>query len=351
MDKKGIALIFALFVVTVLLILGGAGFVRSASENLIVNKYMESTQAFWLAEAGINEAVNAMRSNFNVTAGEIGNSSLGNGGYDIVSIENITSTSRKVTVKGFTPATGTINVERIIEVIMNVGIPPNFYGNAIYSAGDVNLNGDSYVINGDVLYADEIDNTGNVNGTVTQDPSISPLARFDFEQLRALSEAQGNVYDAERLASHAEEDDFPETFWHDEPSDPTDPLTGTPNIVYIETDLQLNGNIGNVGGFFVVAGDVITNPDESYDATINGNGEIDGVIYTRGEFRINGGAGGLNIDGGVWAGEEARMNGNCQVDYNEDYMRSIQNLEIDTEAQITSWKEVTNPYPLDPEAE
>jgi hypothetical protein len=143
-------------------------------------------------------------------------------------------------------------------------------------------------------------------------------------------------------------DSFPDSFWYSEPTDPNDPTTGTPNVVYVESDLELNGNVGTIGGFFVVAGDVITNPDDTSDATINGNGEIDGVVYTLGEFRINGGGGGLNVNGGVWAGEEARLNGNAHIAYTEDYMAALEALDINVEVQITSWRDTQNPYKISP---
>lgn len=98
----------------------------------------------------------------------------------------------------------------------------------------------------------------------------------------------------------------------------------------------------------MVVGDVITNPSGTYDATINGNGQIDGAIYTRGEFKVNGGGGGLNVNGGVWASEEAELNGNAQVAYNQTYMSAIGSFNITTQVQVTSWKDMQNPYQLTP---
>jgi cytoskeletal protein CcmA (bactofilin family) len=233
---------------------------------------------------------------------------------------------------------------------MSRSIPPNFYDNAIFSAGDLDINGDAYTVSGNVRYAGDFDveHPGNItDGTTTQDNTITPLARLDFEQLYTISQAQGNVYDAGRLKEvQKDNDQFPASFWYSAPTDPNDPTTGVPNVVYITTDLQVNGNIGQIGGIFVVVGDVITDPDDTQDTTLNGNGTIDGLVYTRGEFRINGGATGLNVNGGIWAGEEARLNGSADVTYNADYMTAMQALDISGSVQISSWREGQNPYYL-----
>jgi hypothetical protein len=110
--------------------------------------------------------------------------------------------------------------------------------------------------------------------------------------------------------------------------------------VYILTDLELKGNIGTVGGFFVVVGDVLTNPLGTYDTQISGNGQIDGCVYTLGTFEINGGGNGLNVLGGIWADREVELNGNATVVYNEDYMKAIKALNINPDVQLLSWREL-----------
>ncbi|OGX24216.1 MAG: hypothetical protein A3J51_01455 [Omnitrophica WOR_2 bacterium RIFCSPHIGHO2_02_FULL_45_21] len=347
MNKKGMALIITFAVILLLTILGSAIISRSISENNIARRYSETAQAFWLSEAGINRALYELRNDYNSSS--ISATQLGSGGYEAT----ISSSGgdRIVNSTGYFPFSGAQRASRSIEATMSKSIPPNFYDNAIYSAGEVDLNGNSYSITGDIRYADEIDNTGNVNGTITQDNSINPLARFDFQQLRALSSGQQNVYviSGNNLVNEATgEQGFPGSFWYSPPTDPDDPATGTPNIVYIEGDLQLNGNIGTIGGFFVVAGDVINNLGATYDADVNGRGQIDGAIYTRGEFRINGGGGNLNINGGVWAGEEARLNGNAHVAYNNTYMSALGSLNLTADVQISSWKDTQNSYQLTP---
>ena len=56
MNKRGIALILSLLVVMVLSILLSAFYFKSINENNLVKRYINSTRAFWVAEAGVAEA-------------------------------------------------------------------------------------------------------------------------------------------------------------------------------------------------------------------------------------------------------------------------------------------------------
>jgi len=248
---------------------------------------------------------------------------------------------RKVDTFGYIPSVSAAQQKVSIEAYIRKAIPGGFYDNAIYSAGDIDLNGSSYLVDGDVIYAGSIDNPDNITGSVTNDPGISPLARLNYAELRAISIGQGNVYDTARLADvQNNTDSFPASFWYSVPTDPADPATGVPNVVYVEDDLQLNGNIGTIGGFFVVVGDVITDPNSSSETTINGNGQVEGCIYTLGDFRVNGGGGGLNVDGGVWSGDESRLNGNTTIQYNAFYMQAINKMGLHADVQIISWRQL-----------
>lgn len=340
-NKRGSVLVVSFMVILVLAALGGIMLSRSITERALTQRYTESTQAFWLAEAGVSRALEELGSNFNAAGNNIWSQTLAPGRY-AVDVEQVDSTKRKVTSHGFVPAASS-RIERILEATVTKKIPPDFYENAIYSGGDVDFNGNSYTVTGKVRYADKIEySRNNVNGTITGDPDINPLAMLDFQQLRAISAGQGNIYNASRLDRvKKNKETYPGSFWYNA-------AAGVPNIIYIEGDLTLNGNIGTIGGFFVVVGNVLTNPDATQDATINGNGMVAGAIYTRGEFKINGGAGRLNVNGGVWAGEEALLNGNADVTYNKTYMDSIRSLNINVQAQVTAWKDTQNPYALSP---
>jgi len=362
MNKKGIALILAFIVIVVLTALGGIVIMRSISESRIALRSSETAQAFWLAEAAVNRALAGLKSSYSVTGTDVWSDTLIEGRYS-VDIENVTingQACKKIIAHGFVPATGTVRIQRNIEAIIDKFIPPNFYDNAIYSAGNVVLNGSAYNVTGDVRYATTINNTSNITGTTTQDPSITPLARLDFQELYDKSTVQHNVYvksGSKMINSFSGLEGFPGTFWFTRADDSIDnDSDGTvdendewvPNVVYVDGDLTLSGNIGTIGGFFVVAGDVINTPDVTQDAVINGNGTIEGTIYTRGEFRINGGGGNLNVNGGIWAGEQTRINGNANVTYNAAYMSAIENLNINADVRMSSWKDGQNHYTLVP---
>jgi Tfp pilus assembly protein PilX len=53
MGKRGIILVFSLFVLVILSILLVAFYLQSISENQLATRYADSTRAFWLAETGI----------------------------------------------------------------------------------------------------------------------------------------------------------------------------------------------------------------------------------------------------------------------------------------------------------
>ena len=296
--RKGAALITACIIIVFLSMLGIAFVMRSIQEKNLTSRHIDSVRVFWLAETGVSRALDELRSNYQQCGTNLWTGSLPSvdGGYSVDSACN--GNVRVVTSRGFIPSAGSSRAQRVIEVSIEKDIPLNFYTNALCSAGDIDINGDAANINGDVRYAGECDNPSLITGNVIPDSSIAPLALLDFQQLLTISQSQNNYYDEDRLDSG---DSFPTSFWYSPPTDPNDSTTGTPNIIYITEDLELRGNIGTVGGFFVVVGDVVTSPDDVQDATISGNGQIEGMIYTRGAFRINGGGDNLNVDGAVWA--------------------------------------------------
>lgn len=340
--EKGSILVTSYLVLAVLLLMGALFFSRVLNDRKLFDISRERLEAFYLAEAGVDRTLQELNGNFNYAG--TGVVALGRGEYE-TTVTVLSSSRRSVDSSGYVPSKANARAHRRIEAIIKKQTPPNFYDYAIYASNDIDCNGSSYTVNGDVIYANSADNTGNVTGTVTRDPAVSPLAQFDFAILRAVAISQGNLYDSARLSDvQHKTDSYPSGFWFSPPTDPADPATGVPNVVYIEGDMVLNGNIGTIGGFFLVVGNVLTDPSDMSDTTLNGNGQISGCIYTTGKFRVNGGGGNLNVNGGVWSGTDSVLNGNATVTYNQFYMDSIEStvnsLAASGVAQLVSWREI-----------
>lgn len=332
-NNKGFVVILVYLIAAVLLAIGIGFLSYVIYEQNSATQQKNLIQAFYLAEAAVDKALAKLPSD---TSSE-NNVSLGNGEYSL-NINTIASGKQwVVTGYGYIPDGTSPQVTKEVQaVVEKKELGDNFWDNAIYTAGNVEINGTSYNVDGDVIYAGDFDNQVNVTGDSTDDPSINPLVQLDFNSLWDIANSQGHVY-----TEGFDVDDLPDTFYYEEPS--VDNPYGTPNVVYVETDLILRGNIGDVGGFFVVAGDVINIPDDEGWTEINGNGQIDGCIYTTGEFRVNGGGGeGINVDGGVWSGDEGvRINGSVNISYNLDYMNAIRyTLPMSTDVQVISWREI-----------
>jgi hypothetical protein len=342
MNNRGVALILSFILIAVLTVLGVASLSRSISESRIARRYSESTQAFWLAEAGINQAWNNLRAGFasadNIDYTVLGPGGLGPGGYSVV-IGSVVGMTRTVTATGFIPSNASPRVQRVIRAVMNQyqNIPPDFYNNAIYSAGDVSI-GIDCTVNGDVFSGGTI--TGPVNGVMTpSDPTLhnNGLPALSFAELRQKSIDQGWYNPVTNTTT------YPTSFWNVVPS-PANPV-GIPNVVFVNGDFNIVGGNQVAKGFIVVGGDTV------YNAEIGGNATIDGCIYTRGNIWLHGGGGPsrINVNGGVWAGGTITMVGNEQIDFNQAYMNAIRDgLHPNTDVRIISWQDMQNPYTLVP---
>ncbi len=333
-SQSGFMLITIYMMIPLLLVMVGAIVAYAFSDLHAAQRSQADMQALYMAEAGIDDALVQLRDSYSWTGG----SGVGAGGEYSVTVEDLGSSRLRVMATGMADKLLAAAVSHAVEIIVEQAIPPNFYDNAVWASQNLDFKGNAYSVAGAVRHGDTTpSSTGNVNGSVTYDPDTNPLPRLDFEQIYEIAQAQGNVYDAARIGNG--HNVFPTSFWYQQPTDPTDPTTGVPNVNYITTDLVLNGNIGTIGGFFVVVGDVITDPFAVEDTTINGNGQVAGAIYSRGDFRVTGGGNGLNVNGSVWAGDETRLNGKVTMTYNWDYMHAIEGLGINPDVTVISWQD------------
>ncbi|NQT28193.1 MAG: hypothetical protein HQ570_01190 [Candidatus Omnitrophica bacterium] len=357
MKRKAFALILSLIVVVVLAIVGAVMLSRSISESRLAQRELESAQAFWAAEAGVNKALYELKQGSTFDNESAGTNkwpvSLTQGGYSI-GLGAKSGNSRTVTVSGYFPATSPTMTRKIEVVVSKPPLPPNLFDHAIYTSGDLTSNGAAGSVTGNIIVGGTFtDNGGTTMGTPTIDSSINPIARLNFGDLEIASIAQNNDYETSKNGKKyyepgtTTEKALPGDFWYTTADDGVDndgddivdeADEWVPNIVYIDGDIDISGS-GTVGGFFIVGGDMIA------DATLGGSGILDGIIYMLGELAINGGGGEdtLNINGGILAGGNTTLNGNPTIEYNSAYMNAIKNnTPVDSDPGINSWKDISD---------
>lgn len=324
-NNKGFVLITSYMIIVVLLILGNTFVFSMTSQLQRAERGRKSLQSFYLAEAGVDYAIAQLQQA--ASPGQKAATSLtGLENTDTYAVNWVLDegTQWQIDSTGtIKDGDGNISSEHKMEIVVNRTETDDFFGNAIYVDGNIEISGGAYSITGDIAYSGTFTGSdSNVSGTVTQDSSLPPLEEiFDITELQAISQAQGNVYDAERIAV----ENFPSAFWYGDVDDQI------PNIVYIEGGVTFDSSISVPSGFFVIEGDVL----------LNGGTEVDGSVYTLGNLTINGGGGNIiNINGGVWS-KDMMLNGSVDVIYNLTYMDAVkQNVDAQyVSIQVLSWKE------------
>ena len=351
-NNRGVLLIAVFMIIAVVSVLLGAFLFRNIWDAKNSLRYKQSIIALHCAEASIDKAIAKLPNDVTAVsnAALTDNNNLIRGEYAHTIAVLDMGKRWRVESWGYVPNQS--QPEAVVHLEAHISkkdLPDSFWDNAIYSAGNVRVNGSAFDINGDVLYAGALIpstlDPANFTGTAANDPSIAPLIKLDYDYLRGIAATQikadgsDNIYTAAEIASKSPP--LPVSFWFDQ-SDPN-PANWIPNVVFVETDLVLNGDIGTIGGFLVVAGDVISDPDDTTSTTINGNGHIDGCVYSTGEFRVNGGGGiGLNVLGGVWSGSDGVLiNGSVEIGYHKPYMDAIRYIiNPSSIVQLISWRKI-----------
>ncbi len=343
-NEKGFVLI-AGYLILPLLVLLVTVMVRYALADIVASQRSQTlTQALYLAEAGVDESLVQLRKSYAWNGGTFQTT----GGDFSIAVDKLGVTRRRVTAQGI-PGAFNGNLTHSVEIIIDKNIPAHFYDNAIWVAKALRLESKVYLINGNIRYGtnDIMVGPGTINGTLTYDPSVNPLPKLNFQQLYDIASAQNNVYDATRLKGGPSV--LPKSFWYQPPTDPSDPTTGIPNVNYVTTDLILNGNIGTIGGFFVVVGNVLNNPNAALNATtITGYGKVDGAVYSTGTFAVSAPnppdkTKTLSVMGGVWAHSKVSVGkGYTNITYSSDYMKAIQALGINPGVTVISWQDLGN---------
>lgn len=343
--KKGIVLVLGLAFLALFTIVSILSISTIVSSFKLTKRLSHSLRAFYLAESGIQKALYELRTDDDHWYNWSGEGPLpivwngsSKGEYK-VTVATLADNKKQVVSTGYFPQKSGSLATRAIEVIIKPPTPSWFYDNAITAGKNVDLNG-NYIVGGNTMYSESI-----------EPADYQPSQKFDegfpslnFDQLRLIAASQpnsmtisgNNIYTQADFDAYNGKPPFPSSFWYNEGE-------SKPNVIYVETNLILRGSVGTICGFFVVVGNVVTDPSGSADTTINGNGTIDGCVYTLGNFRINGGGNGLGVTGCVWGRDEVRLNGNAKVSIDpvvrERYTDAIEGLGIGFVAQILSWKE------------
>ncbi len=348
-SNKGMVLMIALSLLVLFTTITVLYLSITSAAFKLTKKTTDSIKAFFLAESGIHKTLYKLREVPGYPGGEGLCAELKSpapelmsmGEYEVdvgakVPVDPLVDGKREVRSVGYFPGKNTAGAakkEVTATISCPAGLPPWFYGDAIVAGGDVSLVGNNYTVTGNLQYGDSIDpaNTPNAQQFTGDFPML------DFQQLRniAISQVKGNgqnnLYTANDIANNKP---FPDSFWFDK----DEPSPQIPNVVYVETDLKVDGNV-RIGGFYVVAGTVITD-DTGANTTMDGKATIDGCVYTLGDFRINGGGNGLGVTGGVWARDDIRLNGNAKASFTQGYMDAIKNnWTLNVKPQVVSWKE------------
>lgn len=286
MGKRAVALIFALFVVLVITGLSGSFFLKSVNENILVKRHVNSIRAFWLAEAGVAEAISNMPNNVSGTVGgsnytySANTSALLGDYYQIDSWGSVTL-----------PDADTVS-RSLSAVVRTEPVDPSNFQHAIRTTVDL-----------------------IIRGSVTINGPTEEYASLDFPDLFEHSK--------EEMESYA-------TNSYTDPPNNVVPVDG---ITWVNLspgqELRITSDTWQGSGILIVEG----------DAQITG-GTFNGILYVMGELRMSGNP---VINGTILAESSAELDttltGNVTINYDSgaiaDALVPLQFIS----PEIVSWRE------------
>ncbi|MFH1457912.1 MAG: pilus assembly PilX N-terminal domain-containing protein [Candidatus Omnitrophota bacterium] len=287
--RRGIVLVFALMVMLVLSILLTSFYFQSANEGKLAMVYENSTRAFWLAEAGMAQALSTFSgptsfSGFIDDANHAYNvqvSFLSGIYYTIVSTGTVTS-----------PATGTTN--RAISATVRTGvIDPTKFKYGIETTTDL-----------------------IIKGSVDINPSGSwkEYSTLDFADLFGITKAE-----MKDNATHVYASD---TF----DGQPVDGIT------WVDVDDSMN-----IAGNLVGSGILVINGNVHFSGTV----QFNGIIYVIGKLTMTGT---VDIFGSVLAESsttvDTELKGNVGINYSlSEITNALGSVQYITK-EMVSWQEI-----------
>ncbi len=280
MNKKGSVLIISLLVIIALAGLSAVFLYKQVNQSLLVNRYSDSTRAFWLAEAGIQN----IRSITSVlVVGPSGNISLGQGNYAYIinageSVFNATTNTTKtyypVNSRGvFGGVRRQINVV-VEQNVTTTEIPAGNFPYGVQSTVEIEFKGSSTVAgetSPDPLPAKYRDADYYEENSVFSFPAL--FGGYSTNEVKALCMAGGGSFN------------FSNNTW------PSGNITGVTWVTAPSSNF--NGNAYG-SGILIVEGNL----------RVTGTIDFDGIIYVLGELNM---AGTATVTGSVLAESAATV--------------------------------------------
>ncbi|MCK5343890.1 MAG: hypothetical protein KAR20_10825, partial [Candidatus Heimdallarchaeota archaeon] len=154
-NEKGMMLIVLYLVLGVLMLVVGVFAYRNIVEVKVAAQLKQRLLAFYSAEAAIDKAVaklpSSTTSESNVDMSDASGATIGEYTYSISTLE--IGKRWQVNAWGYYPdqanAVASSNLEAFVS---KKDLPSTFWENAIYTAGNVRINGTAYDLDGDVRY-------------------------------------------------------------------------------------------------------------------------------------------------------------------------------------------------------
>ena len=277
-QRGSVLLIITMMVLTIIILLGSTYVYLSGSTRLNSTSYYERTQAYYIAEAGIEKALVKLKDDVNWSFGSY-QEDFGKGKIESVSVSSSGNIYTITSVGEFQGAKKTLTA--VVE-INSGGLPFSQYnlyfsdsnnkvfkgpsggkatlksdiydignfnltGNAtiegsLYVVGDVNIKG-SVDITGDVFatgnvtYNKRENITGSINGGYSLNIPPFDLTESDFEKLKISADAQGKYYE----------------------TDPGIDLSQLNGIYFVNGDVEISGTYSGKGTIVATGNITCTN--------------------------------------------------------------------------------------------
>jgi len=365
------------------------------SENIITRRTLESNQAFYLAQSGLQQAFYIINSNpdlafltltlrrindgnllsytMTYTNGNVFKfsyniSSISNGEYTITVSYTLSKLNSggilidypiyKIRSEGYIPSINSYRVVRKIEVYgNNTEITLDPFKFAVFAGTSVNFSGKSAVIEGErlpdgtfdtAIYSNgpvDLSNPPLINGTnspilgkdvIANDKTLSmPTLNEDYLKSVAISQGlyrSGGTVDLSDLVNYAKSNPN----WY---NSATKTWLTWSLVIYIDGDAKMAGNV-EFQGTVIVKGDI----------KITGTGnKIKGILYAA---KVDSVTNDLSIFGdpiieGTSIGEAVSIGGNSTIRHNKQYIENIMQTHgitnvvkaTKTKLKILSWNE------------